>query len=40
MNGELISEQVDILKEIDHPGVVGIKESFDSEDYLYLVLEL
>lgn len=32
--------KVEILRKIDHPGVVGIKDVYDTEDNLYLVLEL
>lgn len=32
--------EVDILKKLDHPGCIGIHEMFETEDTLYIVLEL
>merc|ERR1712137_291269 len=37
---ERLMKEVEILRSIDHPGVVGIVDVHDTEDTLYLVLEL
>jgi len=39
-DSERLMDEVNILREISHPGVVGIEDVFDGEEYLYLVLEL
>ncbi|KAF2071951.1 hypothetical protein CYY_006726 [Polysphondylium violaceum] len=32
--------EVDILKKVDHPNIIALKELFDTQDKLYLVMEL
>ncbi|KAJ3431527.1 serine/threonine-protein kinase fhke-related [Anaeramoeba flamelloides] len=34
-----LMDEANVLKKISHPNVVNIKDVFDSEDYLFLVLE-
>jgi serine/threonine-protein kinase Chk2 len=35
-----LMDEVNILMKIKHPGCIGIHEVFDTQDRLYLVLEL
>jgi len=35
-----IMDEVKILSQLDHPNIIGIKRAFETESYLYLVLEL
>jgi len=37
---ETLANEIDILGSIDHPGVVSMKAIFDTEDILYIVMEL
>jgi Protein kinase domain/FHA domain len=37
---DALQDEIDILKRADHPNIIGIKEVFDSERFMYLVLEL
>ena len=37
---ENLQNEIDILKSIDHPNIVALKEIFDSKSKLYLVMEL
>jgi serine/threonine protein kinase len=32
--------EVDILKKVNHPNIIALKELFDTPDKLYLVMEL
>lgn len=32
--------EVDILKKVNHPNIIALKELFDTPDKLYLIMEL
>ena len=36
----MILEEVEIMKEIDHPNIVKIYEYFETNDFIYIVMEL
>ena len=36
---ELIKEEIKILQTLDHPNIVKYYETFESEHYMYLVME-
>lgn len=40
LSTESLLQEVEILRKLDHPNVVGIVEMFDSDDMLAIVLEL
>jgi len=35
-----LMDEVKILSKLDHPNIIGIKRAFETENSLYLVLEL
>jgi len=37
---EMLEREVDILKRIQHPNIIAVKEIYETEKYLYLVMEL
>ena len=39
MEKELLQSEIEILKIIDHPGVIKINEVFDSKKYILIVME-
>jgi len=37
---EMLDREVDILKRIQHPNIIAVKEIYETSDFLYLVMEL
>ena len=36
---ELIREEIEILRTLDHPNIIKYYESFESEKFMYIVME-
>ncbi|XP_002739437.1 serine/threonine-protein kinase Chk2-like [Saccoglossus kowalevskii] len=39
-NSNTVKEEVNILKELDHPCIISIEDVFETDDVLYIILEL
>ncbi len=37
---EMLHTEIDILTKVSHPCIIGLKEIFESESTIYLVMEL
>ena len=36
----MLDREVDILKRIQHPNIISVQEIYETDKYLYLVMEL
>lgn len=37
---QMIENEVSILRKVDHPNIILLKDEYDTKDELYLVMEL
>ena len=40
MSGALNHTQVQIMSELDHPNIVQLYETFETDDHIFLIMEL